>query len=647
MSEKIARSLDLNKVKITDAFWRKRIDVAQNISIDYMWRAINDEVEGVTPSHCMKNFRIAAGMEEGEFYGFQFQDSDLYKWLEAVGYSLQTKPDKALEARADGAIDLMEKVQLPDGYLDTYYIITGIEKRWTCVRHAHEMYVAGHMMEAACAYYKATGKRKILDIACRFADHICDVFGPGEGQKRGYPGHQEVELGLLRLYGTTGNRRYLDQAKFFLDERGQQPYYYDLEAAARGESEEEYKKNWFRVQGRDLPYNYQQAHKPVREQTEAVGHAVRCCYMLGAMAECAALSGDETLDAAAETLWRDITEKQMYLTAGVGSQSDGESFSFDYDLPNDRMYNETCASIALLMSARRLFERMPRGSYEDVAERALFNGILSGISLDGTKFFYCNPMEVWPERAKRRADMHIDTVRQGWYGCACCPTNVLRTLTGLGAYIWSQRDDTIYLNQYIASEASVDLPDGQVHLALKGNYPYSGKMTLTVKNAAEFTLALRVPDWCENYSIRCGNEYGHKDENGYVYIRKAFAAGDVIEIEFEMAPRRVYCNANVPFNAGKAALTRGPLVYCMEEADNGKQLWNLKMTEEPVAEKAQSEPEEMIVLKVPGLREENNGTALYTANKKTVTPAELTFIPYYAWCNRGEGEMQVWTRSEG
>ncbi|MBO2517588.1 MAG: hypothetical protein CW338_10040 [Clostridiales bacterium] len=646
MEENLLRSPDLKDIRITDAFWRKRIDVAQNISIDYMWKAINDEIEGITPSGCMRNFRIAAGLEKGDFYGFQFQDSDLYKWLEAVGYSLQTKPDSELEARADSAIDLMEKAQLDDGYLDTYYIIKDIGKRWTCLRDMHELYVAGHMMEAACAYCKATGKRKVLDIACRFADHICTVFGPGEGQKKGIPGHQEVELGLLRLYGVTGNRKYLEQAKFFLDERGQQPCYFDTEAADRGEKKETYEKAWSRVQGRDLPYNYQQAHKPVREQKEAVGHAVRCCYMLSAMAECAGLTGDESLDAAAETLWRDITEKQMYLTAGVGSQSDGESFSFDYDLPNDRMYNETCASIALLMSAKRLFERLPRSSYEDVAERALFNGILSGISLDGTRFFYCNPMEVWPERAKRRADMHIDTVRQGWYGCACCPTNVLRTLTGLGAYIWSRKDDTVYLNQYIASEARISLPGGDTVLELKGSYPYSGKMTLTVREAASLNLALRIPGWCESFRVSCGGREYERSANGYVYLREAFAAGAVISIELDMTPRKVYCSANVPFNAGRAALTRGPLVYCMEEADNGKQLWNLKMTDSAVSEQRRSEPEEMIALTIPGLREESAEGALYTARKKTVTPKELTFIPYYAWCNRGEGEMQVWVRDE-
>lgn len=647
MIRKGAYSLPLKDVKITDEFWSKRIRTTREISLEYMWNVLNDQVEGVPKSGCIENFRIAAGLCKGEFYGFEFQDSDLYKWLEAVGYSLETHPDAELEKRADRAIELVKKAQLDDGYIDTFYIITGIENRWTCVRSTHEMYVAGHMFEAACAYYNATGKDMLLKCACAFADHIDSVFGPEENKKHGYPGHQEIELGLAGLYRITGNEKYIKLAKYFLDERGQQPYYYDEEAKLRGE-ENDGLKNWFRTQGRGEPYNYQQAHKPVREQKEAVGHAVRCCYMLSSMAETANLTGDSSLLDAANDLYTDITQRQMYITGGVGSQGDGESFSFDYDLPNDRMYNETCASIALLMSTRRFFEASPNAVYTDIAEKTLYNGIISGVSLDGTRFFYCNPMEVWPERAKRRADMHIDAVRQGWYGCACCPPNLARTMTGLGNYIWSQDDRTLYLNQFISNEAVANMNGVKAGIVVDSDYLRSGNVAITFRNDIAMTIALRIPGWCEDvYSVRYQNKLYRKSENGYVYITADFHANDKIEIEFGMECTKMYCNDHVPFNAGRIALMRGPLVYCIEECDNGKQLWDLRVTGDMIRDVY--EPETLggvTALYVEGKRDTSKDNQLYSTRKSKKIPCMIKFIPYYAWCNREPGEMSVWVRGE-
>lgn len=639
------RPLPLNDVNILDQFWCDRIETARSTSIEYMWKALNDQIDDIPPSHCIANFRVAAGLEEGEFKGYVFQDSDLYKWLEAVGYSLMTHPDADLERRADEAIELAGAAQRADGYLDTYYIINGLDKRWTNLCANHEMYVAGHMMEAACAYYLATGKDRLLNIACRFADHIDSVFGPEPGKKRGVPGHQEIELGLARLYRVTGEMRYLNLAKFFLDERGQKPFYFD-EEAKNYTSEELQRMKFFPNHGVER-YSYQQAHKPVREQTEAVGHAVRLGYMLAAMAEVGALAGDETLDAAAQTLWEDVVNRQMYITAGIGSMGDGEAFSFDYDLPNDFMYTETCASISLLMTAQRLFWRKADASYGDIAERALFNGILSGVSLDGKKYFYTNPMEMWPERCARRHDMHVDAERQGWFGCACCPPNVLRTLTGLGQYLYGKENDTLYVNQYVASDAAFEIDGRRITLSQRGQYPWNGRIQLSVDADAHFTLALRIPGWCRSAQLRVNGQPVNLDalmHEGYALLSRDFCATDEIVLEMEMPVERVYCNDHVPFNAGRVALMRGPLVYCIEQEDNGGQLWNLRIgTEEP---RAQFQPDLLngvTTLEVPGTREVTDD-ALYSVHRKQERPCQITFVPYWAWCNRTPGEMMVWVR---
>ncbi len=636
--------LPLRNIRITDPFWAKRIHTTRTVSIPYMLDALHDRIPDVPKSHCIRNLRIAAGVEQGKFEGFVFQDSDLYKWLEGVAYALETHPDPALEAEADAIIALAGKAQQPDGYLDTYYIINGLDKRWSNLRDHHELYVAGHMMEAAVAYRQATGKDALLQIACRFADHIGDIFGPGEHQKHGYPGHQEIELGLVKLYEATGTKRYLDLAAYFLLERGKQPYYYDLESKARGE---EPPRSPFAY---DQPYSYHQAHLPVTEQTEVTGHAVRACYMLAGMADVAALTGDARLQAAVSTLFDDVVNRQMYLTGGVGSTNHGEAFTFDYDIPNDRMYTETCAAISLLMTSQRLLDSAPEGRYADVCERTLYNGILSGISLDGTKYFYMNPLEMWPERAHRRHDSRLDTQRQGWFGCACCPPNVLRTMTGLGRYLYGVRGDEIYVHQYIASEADFALPGGNLTLSLQGSYPWEETLRLTVhsEKPIKAALMLRKPGWCTAPRLTINGtpvDVAAHLSNGYIGLERTYQEGDTLELTLPMPATRMYCNDNVPYNAGKVALMRGPLVYCLEQQDNGEHLWNLRLGDGGIAANYQPELlEGVVTLRAGGFCERLPDDALYSAEAGQEAPCTLQFVPYFAWCNRTPGEMTVWVR---
>ena len=635
--------LPLSDIRIDDPFFASRIDTARRVSIPYMWDALHDAIPGVEKSGCIANFEIAAGLREGTHTGWWFQDSDLFKWIEGAAYSLMTHPDASLEAKIDEAVDLAAKAQQSDGYLDTYYIIGGLDKRFTNLRDHHELYIAGHMFEAAVAYFEATGKRKLLDMACRFADCLCEHLGPEEGKLHGYPGHQEVELGLAKLYRVTGEKKYLDLAKFFLDARGHQPYFFDEEAAKRGEIPRKSDSRHPRI-----PYGYHQAHKPVREQTEALGHAVRQLYMLSGMADVGALCGDDTLVRAADTVLDNIARKQMYITGGVGSTHEGEAFSFDYDLPPERCYCETCASIALIMTAARLGRVRPNGRYGDIVERALYNGILSGISLDGTKYFYVNPLEVWPERCERRPDMAVDPERLGWFGCACCPPNVLRTLTGLGQYIYAAGEDGLYIDQYIASTATFTVRNTPVTVRLNANFPWDGavRVAITAKQPVAFALRLRMPSWAKRATVRvCGEALAPEIRDGYLVIDRVFTSGDEIALEFDMQPRFLRASTNTPNYAGKAALMRGPLVYCLEEADNGAQLWNLCVD----ASSAQSVRRDALLggvtaIVCDGEREQTQDESLYSEQPPERTRAQLTFVPYYAWGNRGRGEMTVWVR---
>lgn len=641
------RSLPIRDVKITDPFFTRRIDQIIDVTLPYVWECLNDRVPGVPESHCIQNFEIAAGLREGEFKGYPFQDGGMYKWMQSASFSLEIRPNPKFEEILEYCIDLMEKVQLEDGYLDTYYSIHGLEKRWTDVRQAHELCLAGYIFETAAAYYRATGKDRIVKIARKLADHIDSVFGPEEGKLKGYPGHQEVEIGLVKLYEITGEKRYLNLAKFFLDERGKQPYFYDLEAQKRGDTGD----TFFNAHG-TMRYSYQQAHLPVRQQKKAVGHAVRAGYMYTSMAEVGDLTGDRTLVEAAKVLWEDVVNRQMYIVGGVGSMMDGEAFTFDYDLPNDHMYIETCANIALMKFGQRLQKIEHRGEYADVVELALYNSVLSGIQLDGTKFFYVNPMEMWPERSERRHDMRSAVpVRQGWYGCACCPPNVVRTVVGLSEYIYAVDADSLYVNLFVGSEVRARLGGKPVKITQQANYPWSGKMVYRFESEGPvpFTFAVRVPQWAEGAKLRVNGEpqdLAAVLKDGYAVLNRTFAPQDEIVLELPMKARVMRCSGHVPYNAGKAAVKRGPVVYCLEECDNGKELWNLTLDEQPSLQESFEENllGGVVTVTAKGMREGDRSEDLYYEGEKTRRPVSLKFVPYYAWSNRESGEMTVWVR---
>ncbi|MBY0013925.1 glycoside hydrolase family 127 protein [Paenibacillus typhae] len=636
------------KTSIKDEFWGHYIRLVQDVVILYQYEALHDRVPEAEPSYAIANFEIAAGRRTGEFKGWVFQDSDVAKWLEAVGYSLSIKRDPELERRADEVIELVGAAQQPDGYLDTYFIIKEPGKRWTNLQDCHELYCAGHFIEAAVAYYEATGKDKLLNIVRKLVDHIASVFGPEEGKLKGYDGHQEIELALVKLYRLTAEQKYLELSSFFIDQRGQEPNFLRKEWEDRGQV-----THWSgKTDKTDLAYF--QAHLPVREQSIAVGHSVRAVYMYTAMADLAALTGDAGLRQACERLWQNMTQKQMYITGGIGSTHHGEAFTFDYDLPNDTVYAETCASIGLIFFAKRMLELEPDAKYADVMERALYNNVLGSMAQDGKHYFYVNPLEVWPQACScNPGKHHVKAERQGWFGCACCPPNVARLLTSLNQYIYTVHEDTLYTNLYIGNESVFTLGGQEVSVSQQSNYPWEGKVQLKVEPAAAaaFGIAVRIPSWSKGFELTVNGEAvdtAAELEQGYAVIRRVWNAGDVIGLNLPMQASRIYANPKLRADAGQTAIQRGPLVYCLEEADNGATLSSLSLN----GAGAFSESFDAsllggaVIVKTRGFRVDEaswNGE-LYGSTKAETKPVEITAIPYYLWGNRGSGEMKVWIR---
>ncbi|MDF2958602.1 MAG: hypothetical protein K0S39_337 [Paenibacillus sp.] len=644
-------ALSLKDVDIQDSFWTSRQKLVKETVIPYQWDALNDAIPGAEPSHTIENFRIAAGDAEGAYYGKVFQDSDLAKWLETVGFSLSLQRDEHLERIADETIDLIGRAQRPDGYVNTYFTVEKPGQRWTNLRDDHELYCAGHMIEAAVAYYEATGKTKLLDIMCRYADYIGSVFGAEQGKIRGYDGHPEIELALVKLYRATKERKYLELSKFFVDERGQSPHFFDAELAERHKRSEPGRATVKRE------YDYFQAHRPVREQHTAEGHAVRAVYLYSSMADLAVEYNDEKLLEACKELWKNVTRKRMYVTGGIGSSSYEERFTVDYDLPNDRAYTETCASIGLMFWAHRMLEIEADREYADVMEHVLYNGLLSGISLDGKSYFYVNPLEVWPSAANHRNDMRsVKVTRQPWFGCACCPPNISRLMASLGQYIYSQNHQyrELYVHLYVGSKTNVQVGDQQVELLQQTDYPWSGKVniSLSMKHADEFTLALRLPGWCKEAKIVINGvetDVTNCTAKGYVKIRRQWQDKDQIELAFVMPVEIVRSNPKLRENAGKIALQRGPVLFCLEEVDNGTNLCDLVL---PANSKLAVSFDEQLLGGVPVIsgyawrtdEDFNDNDSLYSTSECKKVPVPIKAIPYFAWSNRGPGEMAVWIR---
>ncbi len=581
-------------------------------------------------------------------YG-HFWDSDVGKWIEAVGYSLENHPNPEFERQVDEVVNLIEKAQQPDGYLNTYFTAVEPQNKWRNLRDWHELYNAGHLIEGAVAYSQATGKRKLLDVLSRYADHIDSMFGPDDGKKRGYCGHPEVELALVKLYHATGEKRYLNLSKYFIDERGQQPHYFDLEANERGDDPARF---WAKT------YRYCQTHAPVREQTTATGHSVRANYLYSGMADIAAETGDGTLLAALRSIWNDLTEHQMYITGGLGPAHTNEGFTFAYDLPNETAYAETCASIALVFWAQRMFHIDPDSRYIDVMERALYNGVISGVSYEGAHFFYANPLASYPNvnPYDRFSGITSDRYyrRSEWFDCPCCPPNLARLVASLGRYIYSLAADTLYVHLYNPNRARFSLAGSAVQIEQQTGYPWDGDvhLTVTVDQPTQFTLALRVPGWCRDYHVSVnGARVSEPLTNGYVRLRRTWASGDEVTLSLAMPVERVAPHPLIRQDAGCIALQRGPVIYCLEEVDNGPNLANVALARDacltPEFDASLFGGVGVITGGAVRLEPANWPGGLYqpqSAVKYANAPLTFKAIPYCFWANREPGEMRVWMR---
>ncbi len=663
-------ALPAASVRFHDGWLARRVRVVRDVMLPYQWEALNDRVPDAEPSGCIQNARTAAGLEERPFVGLFWQDSDLAKWLEAASFSLARHPDSVLEARVDEVVALLAKAQQGDGYLNTYFQLVEPEKRFTNLRDCHELYCAGHLIEAAVAHAGATGKDTLLAVARKLADLLVVTFGEGEGRIRGYDGHEEIELALVKLGRATGDARYIDLAAWFIEERGRQPSFFKAEARQRAEEKEPWYTHFDGLA-------YWQAHVQPREQREPVGHAVRAMYLYSAMADLALERADEALATACRRLWNAIEERHLYLTGGIGADGPGgEKFGEPYDLPSDRAYAETCAAVGLVFFARRMLDLDLDGSIADTMERALYNNVLSGISLDGRSYFYVNPLEARPREAVRRYDCrHVKTTRQPWFACACCPPNVARLLSSLGDYAVSRQPAGLAIHLYEAGEIRCEIDGSALALEVATNYPWSGGVRLVVvsEQPVTATLRLRIPGWRREATVSIDGapplalsargaddteaipptETRHGDfstrlEKGYLAVSGTWVRGNTIDLDLAMPVERVRAHPRVAALAGCVALQRGPVVYCFEEADNGPDLAAVSLP--AGADLATHDAPELLegcsVIEAQGQRVDaaSWGNELYRQAAPAREPVNLRAIPYALWANRGEGEMRVWLR---
>ena len=633
------QAVPFTQVHLSDNFWLPRIKVNELVTIPASF-------ERCEKTGRVKNFEMAAS-HSGKFCTiYPFDDTDIYKTLEGASYSLSLFPDAKLEAYMDSLIAIVAKAQEPDGYLYTARTIdpthpqawAGV-KRWVNERKlSHELYNAGHLYEAAAAHYMATGKKNLLNIALKNADLVCSVFGPTPDQQHTAPGHEVVEMGLVKLYRITGKKEYLNTAKYFIEERGRDVSYDST-------SKDEWKNG-----------SYWQDNIPVTEQTEAEGHAVRAGYLYSAMADVAALTGDEKLLSAVDTIWDNVVGKKMYVQGGVGAIGDGERFGDNYELPNATAYNETCAAIAQVFWNERMFLLHGDSKYIDVLEKTLYNGFISGVGLDGKSFFYTNAMQV--KNSFNHPDM--EATRSGWFPCSCCPTNVVRLMPSIPGYVYAQQNDKLYANLFIAGTTALKINGKEVSIVQQNNYPWDGdlKFIIKPKSAFDFSMLIRIPGWARNEAMPSdlysfynnsdrktiitinGKEVNCPIENGYAILNRKWKKNDMIEVRLPMEVKKVVANNNVKSDVGRVALQRGPIMYCAEWVDNNGKAANIVM---PVNTQLQASfnPDllngiEVLKATVPAVVIEDNGEAIKTQNQNFMA------IPYYAWANRGKGEMMMW-----
>ena len=608
-------------VKVTDKFWGQRLQASREVTIPLAFNKCEETGR-------YENFVKAAHPSDTyKVEGLSFDDTDVYKTIEGASYSLQTYPDKKLQKYIDSVLVIVAGAQEPDGYLYTARTMNpkhphnwAGKERWVAVENlSHEFYNLGHMIEGAVAHYQATGKRNFLDIAIKYADCVCREIGNGPQQKKYVPGHQIAEMALVKLYMATGDKKYLDQAKFFLDTRGY---------TSRKDA-------------------YSQAHKPVVEQDEAVGHAVRAVYMYSGMADVAAITGDSSYIKAIDKIWDNIVSKKIYITGGIGARHTGEAFGNNYELPNLSAYCETCAAIGNVYMNYRLFLLHGDAKYFDVLERTLYNGLISGVSLDGGSFFYPNPLS---SNGKYR--------RKPWFGCACCPSNVSRFIPSLSGYVYAVKNDQVYVNLYLSNKAELKVDKKKILLEQETGYPWNGDIRLKITQGnQDFTMKLRIPGWIRG-NVLPGDLYSYADNqkpayqvsvngqtvesdvnDGYLSIARKWKKGDVVEVHFDMIPRIVKANPKVEADHGRVAVERGPIVYCAEWPDNRFNVHSILLNQHPQF-KVTDKPE--LLYGIRQITTDAQALSYDKAGKLVTKDVELTLIPYYAWAHRGEGDMKVW-----
>lgn len=640
------REFELTNVKITSDFWKNYLKLIKEETIPYQLQVLKDDIavdvqaerkDDSLPagkSHAIENFKIAAGLSEGEHFGWFFQDSDVYKWIESVGVILQSQPDADLEIQADEVIDIIEKTQENDGYLDTYFQLKYPKLKYRQLYFSHKLYCAGHLIEAAIAYDKATGKGKLLTVAKRFVDNIAEHFGYEDNQIQGADGHQEIELALVKLYDYTGDDRYLRLAQFFIDVRGKDVDFYQKEVdanLAEGLSDD----------NPIIDLEYLQAYAQPQNQKHAVGHAVRMLYMATGMAKVISRDFDSDLYQACLEIWDDIVKRKMYVTGGVGSTVHGEAFVGPYDLPNDTMYCETCAAIALLYFAYEMFQISPKAEYIDVMERVLYNGILSGAAIDGKHFFYVNPLEVDVDSCHHNPGKgHVKTQRPDWLGCACCPPNFARTIGSIGRYIYLESGSGIYLNLYIASQ----LQGADFTLEQKTNFPYGNTVDI-IYHGPQKSLYLQEPYWAEELVVDC--ERAHILQKEEHRVKVFLEDGAHLILHFKQSILGIICNPEVRENIGKIAIQKGPFIYCAQSVQNADLKYyriDPKLIGQSYFEEMEENFKECVNLKIPCQKVEcwQKETLYQFDIENTNVLSELVLIPYYLWGNQGETDMQVW-----
>ncbi len=565
----------------------------------------------------------------------EFWDSDIGKWIESASYALMQRRDADLEARIDAVISDISATQRADGYFNSFFQAVIPERVFTNLRDQHELYCAGHLIEAAVAYERATGKRSLLDVMLRYVEHIAGVFGNGPGQKRGYDGHPEIELALMRLYRQTGDERHLKLAEFFIDARGTTPHFFDAESEARNE----------KPHGADfhgLRYDYYQAHAPIREQRDIEGHSVRALYLLAGVVDVAWTTGDEALKRACLAMYDSCVDRRMYVNGGVGSTRHGERFTYDFDLPNESAYAETCANISLMFVAARLMNLTRDVRYADAMERALFNAVLPGVSLDGRSYFYANYLATDPKW--QRFERAYPAERQAWFGCACCPPNVARLLASLGSFMYSVAPGEVSVNLY----ADSIIEHEGLLIRQTTNYPWDERVRLSIEGEGKARLNLRIPGWCRRPVMKLNGRgvslRGGRVVKGYASVE--VGAGDVVELTFPMPVERVYADVRVRHDVGRVALMRGPILYCVEEADVKSPVETLELPRRAKVE-AKWKPKLLggvMMLEARGIRRCSAAKGLYVTVAPKAEPVTIRWVPYYAWANRGVGQMVVWLR---